>query len=351
MDAHHWHQQTTAAPRANVSALTEGQLRRATPEERQEYASAVRRFLRVTPLKSPMHECLAAALDEALAQIEDEPPGARTILSLSAPFGVGKSSLIKDWAQRLYRDWLGDRHGRDLPEWSPVAGVSADWVPVVYVTLMARSNARALYSALLGYLGYPTQGVSRDVALWTTRALGTHGVRVVIVDDAHMLTTEKATGRATLDALKQVNTELGELGGTLVLVGANLTGGAALTDPQIRARLLEHTLEAYDLRSRAGVGQWQELLAGAESRIRPFLPNLSEGTLPSTFGAIIYKRTQGYVGDTHSLIAGATAQALLNGRTDLEREDWTAVRLSQRAQDGEALLGTSGAPPRERFAQ
>ena len=351
MDAHHWHQQTTAAPRANVSALTEGQLRRATPEERQEYASAVRRFLRVTPLKSPMHECLAAALDEALAQIEDEPPGARTILSLSAPFGVGKSSLIKDWAQRLYRDWLGDRHGLDLPEWSPVAGVSADWVPVVYVTLMARSNARALYSALLAYLGYPTQGVSRDVALWTTRALGTHGVRLVIVDDAHMLTTEKATGRATLDALKQVNTELGELGGTLVLVGANLTGGAALTDPQIRARLLEHTLEAYDLRSRAGVGQWQELLAGAESRIRPFLPNLSEGTLPSTFGAIIYKRTQGYVGDTHSLIAGATAQALLNGRTDLEREDWTAVRLSQRAQDGEALLGTSGAPPRERFAQ
>ena len=351
MDAHHWHQQTTAAPRANVSALTEGQLRRATPEERQEYASAVRRFLRVTPLKSPKHECLAAALDEALAQIEDEPPGARTILSLSAPFGVGKSSLIKDWAQRLYRDWLGDRHGLDLPEWSPVAGVSADWVPVVYVTLMARSNARALYSALLAYLGYPTQGVSRDVALWTTRALGTHGVRVVIVDDAHMLTTEKATGRATLDALKQVNTELGELGGTLVLVGANLTGGAALTDPQIRARLLEHTLEAYDLRSRAGVGQWQELLAGAESRIRPFLPNLSEGTLPSTFGASIYKRTQGYVGDTHSLIAGATAQALLNGRTDLEREDWTAVRLSQRAQDGEALLGTSGAPPRERFAQ
>lgn len=351
MDAHQWHHQTNATPQADVSVLTAGQLRRASPEGRRQYANDVRRSLRAKPLKSPKHEALAAALGDALAQIEDEPPGARTILSVSAPFGVGKSSLIKDWAQRQYRDWLGDRIGRDLPEWSPIPGVTADWVPVVYVTLMARSNARALYSAVLAYLGYPTQGVSRDVTLWTTRALGTHGVRVIIVDDAHMLTTEKATGRATLDALKQVNTELGELGGTLVLVGANLTGGAALSDPQIRSRLLEHTLEAYDLRSRAGVGQWQELLAGAESRIRPFLPSLPEGALPSTFGATIYKRTQGYVGDTHTLIAGAAANALLRGRTDLEREDWAAVRLSQRAQDGEALLSTSTAHSRQRFAQ
>lgn len=351
MDAHQWHHQATAKPRADVPALTQHQLRRATESTRENYAGAVRRSLRSIPLTSPKHERLAAALDGALEQIEDELAGARTILSLSAPYGVGKSSLIKHWAQGLYRDWLGDQPGQDLPEWSPASGVTADWVPVVYVTLMARSNARALYSAVLAYLGYPTQGVSRDVTLWTTRAIGTHGVRVIIVDDAHMLTTEKATGRATLDALKQVNTELGELGGTLVLVGANLTGGVALSDPQIRARLLEHTLEAYDLRSRAGIGQWQELLARAEVQLRPFLPDLPEGALPSTFGATIYKRTQGYVGDTHTLIAGATAHALLHGRTDLARDDWAAVRLSQRAQDGEALLGNATASSRERFAQ
>lgn len=276
MDALHWHHQATAIPKADVPVLSQHQLSRLSEGERRQYAGAVRKGLRSQPLTSPKHETVGAALHEALDHIEAEPAGARTILSLSAPFGVGKSSLIKGWAQALYREWLGTNRGRDLPEWSPTPGVKADWVPVVYVTLMARSNARALYSAILSYLGYPTQGVSRDVTLWTTRALGAHGVRLVIVDDAHMLTTEKATGRATLDAVKQVNTELGELGGTMVLVGANLTGGAALSDPQIRARLLEHTLDAYDLRTHAGVIQWQQLLAGAETRIRPFLRDLPE---------------------------------------------------------------------------
>lgn len=289
-------------------------------------------------MSSPKHDAVAGLLDSALIDAEDEPAGARTLLSLSAPMTLGKSSLIKGWAQRHHLTWLGTQADRQHPEWSPSPAFDADLVPVVYVTLMARSDARDLYGMILAFLGYPAQGLRRDVTMHATRALATHGVRLLVVDDAHMLNTARVTGRATLDALKQLNTELGELGGTVVLVGANLTGGAALGDPQIRGRLREHELHPYRFDTTDEIRQWQDLLGRAEQRLQAYLPDLATGTLTSQMGGLIYKRTQGYVGDTSALIAGAASTALSAGRGTINRDNLSGVRLSERAHDGERAL-------------
>ena len=338
MDSQQWHGQASAIPEPSPTPWSAAELRGADVPTREAYASQVRRWLRATPLDSPKHHDVADALGRALADTREEPPGARTLLSLSAPFAVGKSSLIKSWAQARHREWLGEAATHTEPSWTPTPHQDADWVPVVYVTLMARSNARDLYAAILAFLRHPSRGANRDITLRATKALATHGVQLLVVDDAHMLNTSSVTGRATLDALKQLNTELGELGGTIVLVGAHLSGGAALADPQIRGRLREHHLDPYQLSTSDQTRQWQHLLGAAEARLRPYLPDLTPGALPRDLGRVIYKRTQGFVGDTSTLLAGATAQALRNGRTVITRADIADVPLSQRAHDGETAL-------------
>lgn len=346
MDSLRWHQQARARARPAPKSLTQRTLTSRSSEDQASYADEVRRHIRGQSLESPKHALVAWDLDRALAEVESEPEGARTILSLSAPFAVGKSSLIKRWARVHYRTWAGDAATSDLPDWQDAAGTRFDFVPIIYVTLMARSKAKDVHGAILSFIGYPSRGSTSEVTLRTTNALRDHRVRLVIVDDAHMLHTSSITGRETLDALKQINTELGELGGTLVLVGANLTDGPALMDPQIRGRLYEHRLAPYTLTTPEDMGQWQQLLAEAEDRLRPYLPDLPQDCLPKELAGQIYKRTQGFVGDVSTLLAGATFHALRDGRTRLEPHDISEVQLSQRAIDGERLLqGTPAKPP------
>lgn len=334
MDARAWHRQARAA-----AAPPPGSRSTLLADTAGGSAREVARLLRAGGFPSPKHDAVARALDADLAVVENEPPGARTFLSLSAPYTVGKSTLIKAWAQRLHLSWLGGDADQERPVWFPEPGVEADHVPVVYVTLMARTNAKDLYAALLAFLGYPSVGVSRSMTLRVTQAIHAHRVRLIVLDDAHMLNTASITGRQTLDAIKQLNTELGEVGGTMVLVGAHLRGGGVLSDPQIRGRLLEHELAPYNLDASQAIGEWQDFLTGCEQVLTPYLPSLAPGTLPTELGAVIWRRTQGFVGDTCWLLAEATASAWAAGRRrTITADSLATIRISQRAHDAEAEL-------------
>lgn len=346
MDSRQWHKQAHQCTSAMPVPWEPARVQESPQDQLEAYAAEVRSALRAQRLRSPAHEAIAASLTNALTHAESEPPGARTILSLSAPYAIGKSSLIKDWAQHLYREWTTGSRVVDLPEWQPEAGVNADLVPVIYVSVLARSNSRDLYSTILEFLGYPGRGTARDATLLTTRALKAHGVRLLIVDDAHMLNTSRVTGRATLDALKQLNTELGELGGSLILVGANLRGGAALSDPQIRGRLLEHDLTPYTLQSPSDIGQWQSLMANARSLLVDYLPDLGIEPMIDELAKAAYRRTQGWVGDVSTLLAGATEATIMRRGTTLTIDDLHDVRLSQRAHDGEAAYAMGARKPK-----
>lgn len=281
MDSHHWHRQARSGCPEAPSAWTPTQLQASSVGDRERYAAAVRRYLRRQRLSSPKHTAVTQLLGESLAEVEDEPEGARTIIGLSAPFAVGKSSLMKSWAQEHYRNWVPDPDTPHLPDYKDSSGTRFDIVPIVYVTLTSRSKARGVHGVILTFLGCSSRGSVSEVAMRTTNALRDHRVRLVIVDDAHMLHTSSITGRETLDALKQINTELGELGGTLVLVGANLTDGPALSDPQIRGRLFQHSLSPYTLASPDEMAQWQQLLGTAETRLRIYLTDMEPDHLPT----------------------------------------------------------------------
>ena len=348
MDFLQWHRKATSSPPPLPDPLDAARLHIMPRPEVQAYADQVRHALRARPAASGAHDAVGTAMSTRLASAMLEPEGARTMLALSAAFGVGKSTLIQAWAAEYHRQWLGDAVHQERPQWSPAAGVTANWVPVVYLTLLSESRSKDLYAQLLSFIGYPAVGPEWKLALAAVRALSTHRVRMIVVDDAHMLRTASVTGRATLNAVKHLNTELGEVGGVMVMVGAHLADGEALADPQIRARLATHHLSPYTINTTEERRDWQHLLKACENLVRPYLPGTEPGTLCSHQAKYLWMRTQGYVGDAYRLMVDATHTALLH-QVPLTRDVLEQVPLSQRAEDGWKQLTTPG--PRRRGGQ
>lgn len=267
-------------------------------------------------------------------------PGAKRIAAISGPYAVGKSTMINRWAREQYRTWIGPEvlHTDVLPVWTPSVGVEADLVPIVRVNLQANARIKEFDAQVLQFLGLPAVGVARSMTSRLTRAIARHGVRVVIVDDVHLLKTNWKGGRDVLDHLKHVNTEIGEHHASLVLVGAELGMSQIVTDPQIAARL-----ELFELTSlRADIAEqqqaWCRVLGAIETQLIPHLPDAEPGFLGARAAGLIWRRTQGYIGDLAALIAGAVTVAYGSRDFTITSKHLRDVRLSARAEAAEADL-------------
>lgn len=334
MDAAGWHVQAMTPPPTLPQPATASALTSMSEAARADYAAAFRVAMRARPLASPIHDHVRSQLKAALHSTFLEPPGARTILALSAPFSAGKSTMIKSWAQALHRSWMTESEPSAIPRWTPTPGISADSVPVSYLTLLSDARGTDLYAQLLGFAKRDSGGPVRSIVQRAVRALHTHGTRLVIIDDAHMLRTTSVTGRATLNAVKHLNTELGEQGGVLVLVGADLIGGDVLADPQIRGRLAQFTFQPYEIDTDTGRRQWQAFLKAAEELLLPYLPSNTAGDLSSRLAEYVWIRSTGFVSDASRLLVDGVAAALSAGEA-LDREVLDHVVLSQRACDAQ----------------
>jgi len=335
MDARIWHVQATTPPPEMHPPWPDAQVRALPPRARRHYLSDVQASFERLVLPRAQTPPVQAGMDRVLRKNTRQVPGAKRMIMLDAPFATGKSTMIKDWAQSLHRSWLGDQLACDRPTWKPEPGMTADLVPVVYATLRSASKVKEVNAQILAFLRYPTEGLTRVTTTKVVSALFTHGVRLLIIDDVHMLRTTSIIGRETLDYLKFLNSELGEAGGTMVLVGADLKSGALHADPQIEGRLQRFALAPYEITTRGGQHAWQSFLKDAERILLPYLPGATPGLLAQEHAAYIWQRTQGYVGDTATLLTEALLTALEEHST-LTREHLAAVTLSERAHHAEA---------------
>ncbi len=335
MDARIWHVQATTPPPEMHPPWPDAQVRALPPRARRHYLSDVQASFERLVLPRTQTAPVQAGMDRVLRKNTRQAPGAKRMIMLDAPFATGKSTMIKDWAQSLHRSWLGDQLACERPTWKPEPGMTADLVPVVYATLRSASKVKEVNAQILAFLRYPTEGLTRVTTTKVVSALFTHGVRLLIIDDVHMLRTTSIIGRETLDYLKFLNSELGEAGGTMVLVGADLINGALHADPQIEGRLQRFALAPYEITTPGGQHAWQSFLKDAERILLPYLPGATPGLLAQEHAAYIWQRTQGYVGDTATLLTEALLTALEEHST-LTREHLAAVTLSERAYQAEA---------------
>lgn len=348
MDAHDWHRQATRPPTPWPDPVTFEQYEAMTQQARDEYLVALSTAFHQATLPSREADLACAHLDRIVQTNLLRPPGAMQMVALTAPFSAGKSTLVKQqWGYRVYRDMIGDRIQEDRPTWSPQPGVTADWLPVVYVTLMASSSIKEVNAQLLLYCGYPPEGLARTTTTRVLQALRMHGVKVVILDDAHMLRSTSAQGRAVLDYIKFLNTELGERHGTVILVGANLDKTALLDDPQIRARLTRLSIAPFSIDNVIQRSEWQGFLKDAEACELPYLPDAQIGVFSRVHAQHVWRRTQGFVGEATKLVGGAILRAFQDRTSVITRDDLDVVTLSERSIDGQIdQLALEQKPPR-----
>ncbi|ANS79329.1 putative ATP/GTP-binding protein [Serinicoccus hydrothermalis] len=336
MDAHDWHRQAMATPPAWPDPVSSTDYDKMSCPSQTDYFLRLATAMNAQVLFSEPMTAAQGCLDEVVETNRLRPPGAMQMVALTAPFSAGKSTLIKQWGFRLHREVLGEQAARDRPTWSPEGGVTADWCPVVYVTLMASSSIKEVNALILLYLGYPPEGLVRTTTTRVLHALRMHGVRVVILDDANMLRSTNAQGRAVLDYIKFLNTELGErCNGTVVLVGAHLDSTTILDDPQIRARLTTMKVGAFQITTVDERAAWQKLLQTAEERPLAHLPDATPGLFVSGLAHHMWQRTQGFVGEVAKLVAGSVLDAVRDRRSIITRDHLDAVTLSERSIDGQ----------------
>ena len=295
-------------------------------------------------IPSAAGDLASRALSKVVAENRRSPPGAKTLAVVDGPFGIGKSTLVRHWACLYYvravqKAPIG---AAGLPSYQTKT-MEADLLPVWWVNLKAKSTIKDLDSAALNFIGLPTRGLQRDLTRNLVAAAGRHRTRVLVLDDIHMLYTDWAGGRAVLDHIKHLNTELGEKGVTLVLVGADLAGGRIVEDPQIATRTRSIRLDPVSALTQTGRLQWQRQLAPLEEAVLPFLPRAQPGLLTSRWSGLIWLRTQGFPADLRHLIGQAAALALADGRATISEDDLRGVPLSPRAERAERDLAAKGA--------
>ncbi|WP_189668800.1 TniB family NTP-binding protein [Promicromonospora soli] len=285
-----------------------------------------------------------------IAQVVDEnqygPPGAKEIVAITAPFTAGKSTLVRGWANGYYRELIGAAiQSAAQPTWRPRPGVEAVHAPVVWIDLGSASKQRTLTMQILDYFGYPISGRIPDLIVRFSHVVANHQVRLIIVDDIHLLKVDQRDSRQVLDHLKHINTVLGQQGGSLVFVGKkDNKDGLVFNDPQLAGRLQLNELHTFAADTPSQVAEWQTFLHGAEHMLLPYLPAASPGLLASTHAPRIWRRTQGFIGDTAKLLKRATIQAALDGSWTITAGHLDAQRLSFRATTREQALRGRRAP-------
>ncbi|WP_235682761.1 TniB family NTP-binding protein [Mycolicibacterium alvei] len=262
------------------------------------------------------------------------PPGAKDIGLLTGKNTVGKSTLMKKWAKRNYRDWTRsaelDRRGR--PVWYPTLGTEADLNPVVWINLPPGAMIKEVDAEILEFFGLPAEGVRRKLTNSVVRAAEQHRVRVLVVDDTQFLKTNWKGGRDVLDHVKHINTELGEIGASVILIGADLENSDLVTDPQIAGRLKMFRFPRYTIDDLDEQRVWQQILRDIENTLLAHLPAAEPGVLFLKLAGELWHRTQGFLGDLTKLISGATLAATLDGSHTIELRHLNAVALSKRAE-------------------
>lgn len=340
MDARMWHRQALTENRPLPTPLALKELDTRPAPDQDAYSSELSAALLSILAPSVMTQRATKRLTALVIRNDLRPPGAKSVIGVNAPFAIGKSTFVKTWAHQKYRDRVGQATQDALPTWSAQPEVTADWVPQIYITLRAASKIKDLNAAILAFLGYPSEGLVRVTTTRVVKVLATHGVQLLIVDDAHMLKTTHADGRDVLDYLKFLNTELGELGGTMILVGAHLEGGPLYQDPQIVGRLDKISFGPYEITTPAGRRDWQQFLFGLEELCIPYVDTLASGIFAREHAGLIWRRTQGYVSDTVTLLVRASLNAFEDDEA-LTRHSLEKVPLSARAAAAEADMVTS----------
>lgn len=241
-------------------------------------------------------------------------PGAKTIPIVTAINGMGKSTMMFELCRQFYLEQIPAQRliVGTLPTFNPQLGVHAAHIPIVWLNVGSADGKGDLDAAICRFFGLPIAGSKGACSARALHALRTHKVKIVVIDDAHLLRTHKVLGRQLLDHLKVLNTELGVLGATMIIVGADLESSDITDDPQIACRSTTFTMNKYEITTDEGRAAIQRILADLEQLLLPNIPGITPHLLSRVLAGPITGRVGGRHGDIIKLVVDACSDYILH---------------------------------------
>jgi TniB protein len=346
MDARIWHNFCATDIPEEPAPLTLRRWKTMSDQQRSDHTDQLRRWLAHLYIQTDELTAICKAMAETVQTNAGSPPGAKRVLALTGPNAIGKSTLMMRWGRNSYHGWTSaaDHDQRGRPVLYPTEDCEADLCPVVWINLPAGAKIKDFDVAILEFFGLPGEGRISSLTTRAVQAAERHQTQVLI--DAHLLKTDWKGGRDVLDHVKHINTELGEIGATLILVGANLEDSDLVNDPQIAGRLNLQRFPRYGIDTVAEMRVWQGIVRRLEILVLDHLPAGKPGMLYLQLPGELWHRTQGYLGDLTDLVSQATLAATNEGTHRILQRHLNKVELSERAKNERRELETVGRNPK-----
>lgn len=334
MDSQIWHNYCVSAPPMSPLILTVKQWAALSDLDYELQSEALEQWLGHVYIDTPELKAITHTMTRTVRANAFSPPGAKNIVALSGRNLAGKSTLAKRWARSIYRDSIKDSplDDRGRPVGRPARGWEVDFCPVVFLNMGAGAKMAAFDRLILSFFGLPTDGRVGELTASAVKAIQRHRTKVLVIDDAHFIKTVCKDARDVLDHIKKINTEIGEVGATLVLVGADLTDNALAQDPQIAGRLKLRVFPEYEIDRAEEQCAWQRIVRDLENQVLPHLPAGKPGMLFTELAGELWCRTQGYLGDLRELVCEATILATQDRSHRIQRKHLDMIDLSVRAE-------------------
>lgn len=306
-------------------------------EERRTWATEVRRYLAGRYFDSERDRGIRQRLTALIEGNAQSLTGTKDVAIVTGDNVLGKSPMLYQVAFDAHRRLVAphtDPGTRPVTTARTVSGrrvenLEVDHVPVLFLSLAAGTTVAKFNAQIVQALGYPP-GVEKRVRYLDL--LERHGVRLLIVDDLHLLKTSLKLGREALDHLKAVVTAVGELGATVILAGANLHTHPVMDDPQVTGRAYEIPVTPYSGATKADRLAFQHFLRECATHTQPYLPAGQPDHIWTGLPHIWLERSAGYHRDLLQMLRDATTAAIEDGTWAITEKHLTSVTLAARAE-------------------
>lgn len=306
-------------------------------QERRARASEVRRFLAGRYFDSDRDRGIRQRLTALIEGNAQSLTGTKDVAIVTGDNVLGKSTMLYQVAFEAHRRLVAPHTNPDVRPATTartitgrrVENLEVDHVPVLFLSLAAGTTVAKFNAQIVQALGYPP-GVEKRVRYLDL--IERHGVRLLIVDDLHLLKTSLKLGREALDHLKAVVTAVGELGATVILAGANLHTHPVMDDPQVTGRAYEIPVAPYSGTTKADRLAFQQFLRECAKHAQPYLPTGRPDHIWKELPHIWLERSAGYHRDLLQLLRDATTAAIADGTWAITEKHLAGVTLAARAE-------------------
>jgi hypothetical protein len=277
----------------------------------------------IGPIATSAVISLHESLNEMVAANAQDNGKARPSPALDALPGLGKTTVATSFAALHHRTEI-EVHGGRTPE-------GHRRIPVLYVSLDARTTLRKLGTMMLRFYGHPvTRGNAQDLAVRVADCINACRTSLIVFDDVHFLNLHRPDEMAVANHFKWL---ANEFPATIFYVGVGLEHGGFFDEgktpdrslySQTARRWTRLTLEPFELSSSKGRRVWTSLLKAIESEL--VLADKWPGMLAKDLSEYLFVRSSGNFQSLMTLIARGCTRAVESGAERLDERVFDPVR-------------------------